>query len=58
LTRAETTEVVERIQNSLADFAPLAIRNPLRSEEAGPLWLWPQEFGGNGMFIAAWRRNK
>jgi 16S rRNA (cytosine967-C5)-methyltransferase len=58
LTRAETTEVVERIQNNLADFAPLAIRNPLRSEEAGPLWLWPQEFGGNGMFIAAWRRNK
>jgi 16S rRNA (cytosine967-C5)-methyltransferase len=58
LTRAETTEVVERLQNIPGDFAPLPIRNPLKGAEVEQLWLWPQEFGGNGMFIAGWRRSR
>jgi 16S rRNA (cytosine967-C5)-methyltransferase len=55
LTRAETIEVTTEFQRTRPHFAPLAMRHPVTGLEASQLWLWPQEFGGNGMFIAAWR---
>jgi len=39
-------------------FKPLPLKNPLTtgSPETTRLVLLPQQFGGNGMFIAAWMR--
>jgi 16S rRNA (cytosine967-C5)-methyltransferase len=56
LTRAETTEVATEFERIVAGFSPLLMRHPLTGSEASQLWIWPQEFGGNGMFVAAWRR--
>jgi 16S rRNA (cytosine967-C5)-methyltransferase len=58
LTRTETTEVVKAFERSRPDFGPLVMENPL-ALDAPPsdrLMLWPQDFGGNGMFIKAWVR--
>lgn len=58
LTRSETVEVADAFEAQAAGFEPLRFVNPL-SSGAPPqarLTLWPQEFGGNGMFIAAWTR--
>jgi 16S rRNA (cytosine967-C5)-methyltransferase len=59
LTRAETVEVVASVTSTLAGFEPLPLPNPLQAEAplAPQQWLWPQIHRGNGMFIAAWRRN-
>ena len=56
LTRSETFAVVETFEKEFAEFERLALINPLEpgSIPATPLWLLPQQFGGNGMFIAAW----
>ena len=58
LTRSETTEVAEAFGKQFPDFTPLAVLNPLKPEApASPqVWIWPQDSGGNGMFIAAWQR--
>jgi 16S rRNA (cytosine967-C5)-methyltransferase len=61
LTRSETTEVVADFNAKFAaDFEPLVL--PPISETQSLLtsapakFIWPQELGGNGMFIAGWRR--
>lgn len=63
LTRAETTEVVEEFNRTQPEFEPLPLRDPglpnaigraLTSAATGT--IWPQDLGGNGMFVAAWRR--
>jgi 16S rRNA (cytosine967-C5)-methyltransferase len=51
LTRAETTDVVEQFNASQTDFAPLPL-----SESGSTHSIWPQDLGGNGMFIAGWRK--
>lgn len=63
LTRAETTEVVADFNGKFAsDFEPLEF--PKISEgqslltSAPTKTIWPQDLGGNGMFIAGWRRKK
>ena len=58
LTRAETEGVAAEFERVFPDFERLPIRHPYASGEAGDsrVWLWPQETGGSGMFIAAWRR--
>lgn len=58
LTRAETEDVVDAFEKAVPGFTPLELINPLDSAAAPakPLWLWPQQFGGNGMFISAWAR--
>lgn len=58
LTRSETTGVVEEFEKACPDFQPLPLANPFRPDQpAQPrLWLWPQDGGGNGMFVAAWQR--
>jgi 16S rRNA (cytosine967-C5)-methyltransferase len=57
LTRAETTDVVARFQEKFPEFNPVPMVNPFREEErAAQIWIWPQDCGGNGMFVAQWRR--
>jgi hypothetical protein len=40
------------------DFAPLSLTDPFDPAAPSPplFWLWPQQTGGNGMFVTAWRR--
>ncbi len=59
LTRAETSEVAETFHASHPGFIPEPISNPLtgHTTASNQLWLRPSD-GGNGMFIAAWRREK
>jgi 16S rRNA (cytosine967-C5)-methyltransferase len=63
LTRAETSGVVEDFNRAQAEFEPLVLSLPSAREEESPvgsaaLTLWPTDFGGNGMFIAGWRRKQ
>jgi 16S rRNA (cytosine967-C5)-methyltransferase len=59
LARAETVVVAETFERSGAEFQRVDFRNPLSPESAAQsrLCLWPQQFGGNGMFVAVWRRH-
>ena len=62
LTRAETTAVAGLFSSAHPDFEPMEL--PVLREEAAKLGvkgqptltIWPQELGGNGMFVAAWTR--
>ncbi len=58
LTRSETTGVADQFQALAKDFVPLSLADPLRptAAPANQIWYWPQDFGGNGMFIAAWQK--
>ena len=58
LARSETDTVSDRFESSGLPFKPLPLKNPLTtgSPETTRLVLLPQQFGGNGMFIAAWMR--
>jgi len=58
LTRAETVEVVDLFEKQFPEYKPVTLLNPVKPEAplAHGLWLWPQDGGGNGMFLAAWRR--
>ncbi len=63
LTRAETSGVAEDFNRAQAEFEPLVLSLPRAREGESPvasaaLTLWPTDFGGNGMFIAGWRRKK
>jgi len=58
LTSAETTEVADDFEKRFPEFEPFAVANPF--QPAAPItarhcW-WPQQTGGNGMFVAAWRK--
>ncbi|MGO8930246.1 MAG: RsmB/NOP family class I SAM-dependent RNA methyltransferase [Limisphaerales bacterium] len=54
----ETTRVMEGFERQCAQFDRLAVPNPLAPglTPRGLLSLWPQEWGGNGMSVAAWVR--
>ena len=62
LTRAETSGVVSAFSAAQPEFEPMEL--PVLREEAAKLGIkgqprltiWPQDFGGNGMFVAAWKR--
>jgi 16S rRNA (cytosine967-C5)-methyltransferase len=57
LTRSETVEVAEQFERKISGFERLKIRNPLTDQISDEhLEFWPQQFGGNGMFVVAWRR--
>jgi 16S rRNA (cytosine967-C5)-methyltransferase len=62
LTRSETTKVAEAFAASQPDFEPLVwdeIKLKERSvKNVSQLTIWPPDLGGNGMFIAGWRRKK
>jgi 16S rRNA (cytosine967-C5)-methyltransferase len=57
LARSETSNVVESF-NQLSGFRPVAITNPLAPESPAfsDFSILPQQFGGNGMYVAAWTR--
>jgi 16S rRNA (cytosine967-C5)-methyltransferase len=59
LTRTETSEVVEHFNSTHPEFEPMTLPS-IESQKilaSSPiLTIWPQDLGGNGMFIAAWRR--
>jgi len=59
LTRSETIEVFETFEKQFADFKPMEVQDPLKPDApaASQIWIWPQDSGGNGMFVAAWRRS-
>jgi 16S rRNA (cytosine967-C5)-methyltransferase len=63
LTRAETSEVVADFNARFgSEFEPMVL--PTISEHPGlavsgpSTTIWPQDAGGNGMFIAGWRKKK
>ncbi len=58
LTRAETTELAAEFETHLSGFTALPLVDPLapRAPTTNRLFLWPQQFGGNGMFISAWAK--
>src|ERR1035437_7454154 len=62
LTHAETTKVMEAFNASQPDFDPLIFPeiklNDRTVAGASSVAIWPQDLGGNGMFIAGWRRKK
>ena len=62
LTRAETTGVMEHFNSTQPEFEPMTLpelKSNGRALTAGSsLTIWPQDMGGNGMFIAGWRRKK
>jgi 16S rRNA (cytosine967-C5)-methyltransferase len=61
LTRAETTEVVDDFNAKFtAEFEPLELLAIISGgqQTTATRIIWPQDLGGNGMFIAGWRRKK
>ena len=61
LTRAETTEVVDDFNVTFAaEFEPMKLPAIISDGQptAATKLIWPQDLGGNGMFIAGWRRKK
>jgi 16S rRNA (cytosine967-C5)-methyltransferase len=61
LTRAETTEVVDDFNAKFAAaFDPMPLKQIPEGQSlltpAATKTIWPQDLGGNGMFIASWRR--
>jgi len=63
LTRSETAEVVADFTAKFAnEFEPMELPkispSPSLQASAATIYIWPQDLGGNGMFIAGWRRKK
>jgi 16S rRNA (cytosine967-C5)-methyltransferase len=60
LTDKETHEVAAAFQGAHGNFEALPVLNPLHPTvtPASQHWFWPQEHGGNGMFVAIWVRSK
>jgi 16S rRNA (cytosine967-C5)-methyltransferase len=58
LTRAETEEVAADFEAKHPAFSRVEIARPSGEKENGRCWLWPQDWSGNGMFIAAWKRTE
>ncbi|HUG11090.1 MAG TPA: RsmB/NOP family class I SAM-dependent RNA methyltransferase [Opitutaceae bacterium] len=61
LTRNETTEVASAFTVAHPELEAIALVPGCPTQDPGPetrdpMTLWPQETGGNGMFIAAWRK--
>jgi len=59
LTRAETSEVVADFNAKFAaEFEPLELPGQSFFPPAPAITIWPQDLGGNGMFIAGWQRKR
>lgn len=58
VSEPETLHVADLFQKERKDFQPLKTVNPFKpNESAEQHWFWPQSSGGNGMFVAAWKKN-
>jgi 16S rRNA (cytosine967-C5)-methyltransferase len=65
LTRAETEEVTRAFSEHQPAFEPLPLSLPASQKENGraltsaaTMTIWPQDWSGNGMFVAAWKRKQ
>ncbi len=59
LTRSETTAVADAFSAAHPEFEPHPLPiAPASSADASRVFIWPQDWNANGMFIAAWRRKK
>ena len=62
LTRAETIEVEAHFNRAQTEFEPMRLpdlqADDRRSAKTAARTLWPSDLGGNGMFIAGWRRKQ
>lgn len=56
LSRAETVGVANAFTAAHPDFEPLVLGSDKGA--SAQRWIWPQDLGGNGMFIAAWKKKK
>lgn len=58
LTNDETSQVADWFTNERPEFETLAMMNPFQPDEppVTQMHLWPQQTGGNGMFVAAWTK--
>jgi 16S rRNA (cytosine967-C5)-methyltransferase len=59
LARPETEEVRDAFEQRFPEFERLTFKHPLNDKPPrDEVWFWPQEHGGNGMFVAGWRRRR
>jgi 16S rRNA (cytosine967-C5)-methyltransferase len=58
LTKIETDDVADFCSRELPEFEPLPLPSLPNERPAalGRKWIWPQDFSGNGMYVAAWQR--
>jgi 16S rRNA (cytosine967-C5)-methyltransferase len=62
LTRAETEAVARAFTSAMPDFEALTLplldfgEGRAKTTSAATQMIWPQDLGGNGMFVAGWRR--
>ena len=58
LTRSETDGVADAMDRDLQGFAPLPLPDLFDPGKAPAprQWIWPQNNGSNGMFVAAWKK--
>jgi len=57
LTRSETVDVAAAFEKHCPDFAPMPLPYPFGGQPpAAQQWFLPQDRGGNGMFVALWRK--
>jgi 16S rRNA (cytosine967-C5)-methyltransferase len=56
LARVETDDVVTSFEKENPEFGRLEIQNPFEKQKtsSSQLRLWPQDYHGNGMFVAGW----
>ena len=60
LTRPETSDIRSAFDEKTSDFTPLSLEfreGGCQSEGAEHLW-WPQQTGGNGMYVALWKKRQ
>ena len=58
LSREESAGVADFFESECKNFTRLEMKNPFKPAELSErLCFWTQSTGGNGMFVAAWRRN-
>lgn len=58
LTTKETSEAANLCSPQLAGFAPIELPAwpNVPPGASGQIWIWPQQFLGNGMFVSTWQR--
>jgi 16S rRNA (cytosine967-C5)-methyltransferase len=58
LADLETSAVADAFEAQFSGFKPMPVPHPLSPERpaAARIWIWPQDHGGNGMFVAVWSK--
>ena len=60
LTRPETSDIRSAFDQTISGFTPLSLEfreGGCQSEGAEHFW-WPQQTGGNGMYVALWKKDQ